>query len=49
MNFLDPLPVIRVTFIPGMANLVTGVLTVISCRCLPGLRLDSSLIKCKGD
>lgn len=48
MNILDPLLVIRVIFILGFVNLVTGTVIFFSCRCLPGSRLGTRLMKYRG-
>jgi hypothetical protein len=38
---------IRVLFVLGIVNLVTGLLIFFSCRCLPGSRFGKSLMKNK--
>jgi hypothetical protein len=44
---LNTLLAIRVLFILGIVNLVTGLLIFFSCRCLPGARLGKGLMKYK--
>ncbi len=45
MNIFAPLLVIRLIVVLGIVNLVTGVLIFSSCRCLPGSKLGSKLMK----
>jgi hypothetical protein len=42
---IDSLTALRVLFILGIVNLVTGFLIFFSCRCLPGLKLGKNLMK----
>jgi hypothetical protein len=44
---LSTLVAMRVLFILGIVNLVTGLLIFFSCRCLPGSRLGKGLMKYK--
>ena len=44
---LDALTAIRVIFILGIINLLTGLLIFFSCRCLPGARIGKWLMKHK--
>jgi hypothetical protein len=48
MSIFDPLLVTRVIVILGIINLMTGLLIFFSCRCLPGARLGSRLMKYQG-
>ena len=45
MNIFDPLVAIRLIFILGSVNLVTGLLIFLSCRCLPGSKIGGWLMK----
>ena len=45
MNILDPLVATRIIFILGIINLVSVLLIFFSCRCLPGSRIGSKLMK----
>jgi len=45
MNAIDPLLATRLIVVLGTINLVTGVLIFFSCRCLPGSRLGTRLMK----
>ncbi|MGD1119289.1 MAG: hypothetical protein ABR886_07360 [Dehalococcoidales bacterium] len=42
---MSTLVAIRVLFILGIVNLVTGLLIFFSCRCLPGSRWGKGLMK----
>jgi hypothetical protein len=44
---VSTLVAMRVLFILGIVNLVTGLLIFFSCRCLPGSRLGKGLMKYK--
>jgi hypothetical protein len=45
MNIFDSLLATRLIVVLGIVNLVTGVLIFSSCRCLPGSKLGSKLMK----
>ena len=42
---LSALTAIRILFILGIVNLVTALLILFSCRCLPGSKLGKGLMK----
>lgn len=42
---LNPILVTRLIIILGIVNLITGGLIFFSCRCLPGSKLGSKLMK----
>jgi len=39
MDILQPIVVTRLIFILGIINLVTGVLVLSTCRCIPGSKI----------
>lgn len=45
MEIVNPLLATRLIIILGIVNLTTGVLIFFSCRCLPGSKLGSKLMK----
>ncbi len=45
MDILEPAIATRVIFSLGITNLMTGVLVLLSCRCIPGLRITGRLMK----
>ncbi len=45
MNIFDPVLAVRLIIILGIINLVSAVLIFFSCRCLPGSKLGSKLMK----
>jgi hypothetical protein len=44
---LSTLAAMRILFILGIVNLVTGFLIFFSCRCLPGSKVGKGLMKYK--
>jgi hypothetical protein len=48
MNVFDPLLATRLIVVLGIINLLTGALVVFSCRCLPGSKVGSRIMKNKG-
>ena len=48
MEIVYSIVTVRVIFILGIINLVTGALIFFSCRCLPGSKLGSKLMKHRG-
>ena len=44
---MDTLAALRILFILGIVNLVTGLLIFFSCRCLPVSRIGKGLMKYK--
>ena len=45
MDIFQEITATRVTFILGITNLVTITLIFLSCRCIPGLKIVSKLVK----
>lgn len=45
MDIFESLFSARLIFILGIINLVSGVLVVFTCRCIPGLRIASTLMQ----
>lgn len=45
MNILDPLVVTRLIIILGIINVTAGLLIFFSCRCLPGAKIGTWLMK----
>ncbi len=45
MDILTSVVGVRVLFILGIINIVTGVLIFFSCRCLPGSKITGRLMK----
>ena len=42
---LDPVVAIRLMFILGILNLVSGLAVFLSCRCLPGSKIGARLMR----
>ena len=42
---IDPLVAIRLIFILGILNLVTGLAVFLTCRCLPGSKIGARLMR----
>jgi len=47
MDIFQSIIAARLIFIFGIINLVTAVLVLLSCRCIPGSKLTASLMKYK--
>ncbi|MFC1846120.1 hypothetical protein ACFLYM_01735 [Chloroflexota bacterium] len=45
MEILQSVIAAKVTFILGIINLVSGILILLSCRCMAGARIGESLMK----
>ena len=45
MNIFQSIIASRLIFVLGIINLVTGVLIILTCRCMAGTRLTSKLMK----
>ncbi|MFC2021000.1 hypothetical protein ACFLU1_04320 [Chloroflexota bacterium] len=45
MDILNPLLAIKIIFILGTINLLTGMMIFFSCRCLLGSKIGSKLMK----
>ncbi len=45
MNIFQSIIAARLIFVLGIINLVTGVLIILTCRCMAGTRLTSKLMK----
>ena len=48
MGIFQSVMAARLLFALGIINVVTGVLVALTCRCIPGWRLTSGLMKHKG-
>ncbi len=47
MDIFQPIVAARITYVLGIVNLVTGALILLSCRCVPGLRIVGNLMRYK--
>ena len=45
MNIFQTITAVRVIFILGIINLVAGALILLTCRCIPGLKVTGKLMK----
>ena len=45
MDIFQPIVASRIVFIFAITNLVTGVLVLFTCRCIPGLKITGNLMK----
>ncbi|MFC1963946.1 hypothetical protein ACFLV1_01025 [Chloroflexota bacterium] len=45
MNLFPPAIAARIIFILGVTNLVTGLLVLSTCRCIPGLKITGRLMQ----
>jgi len=48
MSIFQSILAARLIFVLGIINLVTGVLVLLTCRCIPSWKLTSGLMKYKG-
>ncbi len=48
MDIFQSLIVARLIVILGITNLVSGLLVLFSCRCIPGLKITGKLMQHKG-
>jgi len=44
-DIIPPVIGVRILFVLGIVNLVTGLLIFFSCRCIPGARIMGKLMK----
>lgn len=45
MDFFQSIWAVRLIFILGIINLLSGALILLSCRCIPGLKISGNLMK----
>ncbi|MBU2608435.1 MAG: hypothetical protein KKF26_03885 [Chloroflexi bacterium] len=45
MDFFQSIPAARIIFILAIVNLLSGALILLSCRCIPGLKISGNLMR----
>ena len=45
MDIFHSVAAVRVIFILGIINLVSGILAFLTCRCVPGARITGNLLE----
>ncbi|MFC1972233.1 hypothetical protein ACFLVE_02360 [Chloroflexota bacterium] len=45
MDFFQSISAVQIIFILAVINLLSGALILLSCRCIPGLKISGTLMK----